>query len=523
MLIVRALAGYSMGRSDIIRKAMGKKKQDVMDREKEVFLYGNEKTRKEGEALVPGCVKNGISEQVALKIWDKMVKFAEYAFNKSHAACYAYIALQTAILKKYYPEEFMAATLTSVIGNNKKLPFYVNACQKTMGIPIETPDINESEAGFTPLEHGIRFGLEAIKSVGEVLSFEIINERKANGPYKSLFDFCTRLARNKGLNKNAIESLIKAGSFDFTGYNRAELLNAAPAIFDAAKKQADETSSGQISLFSMLSGDTDEYLCPEIKRMPDFPEETRLKHEREVTSLFISGHPLNRYSRAISEAGCVSIREIRKSFEAQDGRFSNKQSVNLAIVLYNVKKRATKKGTMMVNASIQDIDSEAQVTAFSKTLEIYDFLFKEDSILLAKASIDVKDEGEISFIINGLYVMPIDGSSEEDFAAFKKEVVPYKRNNKPQRVAAPVAPPVPKTKSSKYQPGLYLRVPTYDDMPRFIAALNTGRGQTAVFLYCEENKKMYYNPSLKVNINDPTLIKNIKENVRSKEDIKIIK
>lgn len=397
-----------------------------MDAERQIFLYGNKDTKKDEEAYVPGCLANGISEEVAIRIWDKMVDFAKYAFNKSHAAAYAYLAAQTAFLKKFFPVEFMAATMTSYIGNNDKLSYYTNTCQKTMGIEILNPDINESNAGFTTVGGKIRFGLEGIKDVGGNFSRRVMAERE-KGNYTSLYDFCVRMAKY-GLNKKPIEALIKSGAFDFTGYNRNELLHGYPAIITAAKKEASVKNDDQVSLFDFGDdNDAIEVAMPEIPRMQDLSEEDKLRYEREVTSLYISGNPLNKYTRAMKFANCVPLREIQDSVANNANKYYNRQNVNLGVILNNVKFRITKKGTKMAQGKIQDVDAEADMMAFAKCIEEYGELIQNDNILLAKATIDIKDDGSLVFIINSLHEMPQNDAPGEEFSKFGKSLHAYKK------------------------------------------------------------------------------------------------
>lgn len=414
----------------------------------------------------------------------------------------------------------MAALLTSVIGNNDKLSQYCNSCQKTIGIDILTPDVNESNVGFVTVNKKIRFGLEAIKTVGGDISAQIVAEREANGQYKSLFDFATRLI-DKGLKKNNFEALIKSGAFDFTGYNRAQLLASYPDVIEAAKKEVAEKSSGQISLFDFMGSENEGYKCPPIKVCADLPEDIKLKYEREVTSLFISGHPLSKYSRAMAEGGCVTIREIKESVENNDNKFTNKQQVNIAVIMFDVKRKLTKNGTTMVTSVVQDIDAEAPMIAFSRALETYDFLFREEEVVLAKASIDIKDDGSVTFIANALYSMPTNTDNEEAFTSFIKDVLP-RQYSKPKPQYQRTENLAPRKKDTKYRPGIYLKMEKRSKLSAYADVLKIAKGSTPVYIWCVEDKQLYYNPSLKINIHDAEIIKKIKELVGGEENIKLI-
>ncbi|MFQ9589881.1 MAG: DNA polymerase III subunit alpha, partial [[Ruminococcus] torques] len=297
MQIVRDLAGYSLGRSDLLRRAMSKKKGEEMKRERQIFLYGDEASG------IPGCVKNGIDEQVANKIYDEMLDFANYAFNKSHAAAYAVVAYQTAWLKYYYPVEYMAALMTSVIDNPSKVAEYIYASRQ-MGIQILPPDINNGEADFSVDEGNIRYGLSAIKSVGRPVVRAMLEERRTFGPYKNLEDFITRVSSKEGLNKRTIENLIKAGALDTLGGTRKQFMSIYIQIMDHVNQEKKYSMSGQMSLFDLVG---EEEKADFQIRMPDvgeYSKENKLAFEKEVLGVYISGHPLEeheeRWRRMIS-------------------------------------------------------------------------------------------------------------------------------------------------------------------------------------------------------------------------------
>lgn len=516
--ICRELAGFSYGRADKIRRAMGKKKKYIMDAERQVFLYGNKDTKAEDEAYVPGCIANGIDEKAALVIWGKMEEFAKYAFNKSHAASYAVVAFQTAWLKYFYPVEYMAALLTSVTGNKDKLPFYSNACQKTLGIEILKPDINKSNVGFSSVEDKILFGLEGIKAVGASISEEIVKERDKHGEFTSVFDFAERLS-SKGLSKTSMESLIKAGAFDDLGYNRAELLNSNEIILAAAKERTKIKESGQVSLFDFMP-DKDALKYPALEHSADLIEDIRLKFEREVTNLYISGNPLSKYSKAIESVGAMSLREI--SEKVATGVLRNRDTAYIAVILNNVKRKITKKGTPMMMCSIQDIDFEGNMIAFSQTLESYEFLFKDDSVVMVKATIDCRDDDSVAFIANALYEMPTNTAAQESFAAFVKDVLP-----RPKKEKAPVyarsEPVAPKATKTAYKKGLYIRLKERAQLESYVNAVKVAPGQTNVYFYDPAANQILFNPNIKVNINSKELIDTLRGMIESMDDLKIVR
>ena len=287
MQIVRDLGGYTMGRSDLVRRAMSKKKQYVMEQERKNFIYGNE------EEGVPGCVKNGIGAEVANHIYDTMMDFAKYAFNKSHAACYAVVAYQTAYLKYYHPVEFMAALMTSVIDNSGKVSEYIMTC-KSMGIEILPPDINEGESGFSVSGNQIRYALTAIKSVGRPVIDAVVQERKERGPYANLKDFITRVA-DKDVNKRAIENFIKAGALDSLGGTRKQFMSVYVQIVDSIQQDKKNNMAGQLSLFDIVEEDQKEEFEIKMPDVGEYSKEMKLAFEKEVLGIYVSGHPLEEY------------------------------------------------------------------------------------------------------------------------------------------------------------------------------------------------------------------------------------
>ena len=284
MQIVRDLAGYSLGRSDLLRRAMSKKKQAVMEKERQSFVYGN---REEG---VKGCIKNGISEEIANKIYDEMIDFAKYAFNKSHAAAYGVVAYQTAYLKYYYAAEFMAAMLTSVMDISTKVAEYVYSC-RSMGIEILPPDINEGESGFSAKGNSIRYGLTAIKNVGKNIIDGIVEEREKHGKYTDLEDFITRTA-NLGVNKRAIENFIKAGAFDSLNATRKQMMMVYIQILDGVNKENKDAWEGQMSIFDMADDSTKEKYKVKMPDVGEYTVDQKLAFEKEVIGIYASGHPL---------------------------------------------------------------------------------------------------------------------------------------------------------------------------------------------------------------------------------------
>ncbi|MEE0872143.1 MAG: DNA polymerase III subunit alpha, partial [Ruminococcus sp.] len=288
MQIFRELAGYSLGRADIVRRAMSKKKKDVMEREREIFIHGL--TDENGGVIVEGCVRRGIGEAVAREIFAEMESFASYAFNKSHAAAYAAVSYKTAWLKCYYPKEYMAALLSSVLDNQNKLAEYIGECRR-LGIEVLPPNVNESGQGFTVSGRNIRYGLLAVKNLGRQFISEIIRERRLK-PYSSLYDFCRRLY-GKNMNSRAIESLIKCGAFDGMGANRRQLLTISKTVLDDAEYEARHRLNGQISIFDLAENKSESRVGePELPPLEEFSRADLLQMENEIAGMYLSGHPM---------------------------------------------------------------------------------------------------------------------------------------------------------------------------------------------------------------------------------------
>ena len=361
MQIVRDLAGYSLGRSDLVRRAMSKKKTSVMEKERQNFIYGNP------EENVPGCISNGIDEKTANKIYDDMIDFAKYAFNKSHAACYAVVAYQTAYLKTYYPVEFMAALMTSVVDNTDKVAGYIYACRQ-MNIQMLPPDVNASDMEFSVEDNAIRFGLSAVKSLGRPTIKAIIDERNKSR-FTSMQDFISRLYTD--LNKRTLENLIKSGAFDTFGNNRRQMMSVYARMLDNEAKQGKDAISGQMSLFDLV--DESEKSQFEIK-MPDVSEYTKediLAFEKEVLGVYVSGHPLDEYAAMWKK----HISAMSTDFEIDDEtgepkvKVDSKATIGGMIMAKSVKP--TKTGQLMAYLTIEDLVGTVEVIVFPRTFSTY--------------------------------------------------------------------------------------------------------------------------------------------------------
>jgi len=398
MQIVRELAGYSLGRADLVRRAMGKKKLDVMAKEREYFIYGQ--TDEQGNIVIPGCVRNGIDEVSANKIFDEMAEFAKYAFNKSHAAAYSVVSYQTAYLKKYYPEEFMAATLNSFLGNLDKVPEYIDEC-KRLGIEILKPNINKSFTKFTVDNKKIRFGMGSVKNVGIAAVDAIVAEREKNGPFESFTDFCERI-QNEAVNKKCIECLIKAGAFDDFEQTRRTLVASYEGIIDTISNGNRKSMEGQVTMFDL--GSSDEKL-EEIKYkfniMPEFSEKEMLKYEKEMLGIYISGHPLDKLRSEIEKASNINTLELMKIQEETDLSKDGK-SVKFAGIISEVKKKFTKNNTRMAFVTVEDLYGSCEIIVFDSCYAQCANLLCDDSIVLVEGRLSIREDDEPKIVARAI-------------------------------------------------------------------------------------------------------------------------
>ena len=414
MQIVRDLAGYSLGRADLVRRAMGKKKLDVMAKEREVFIHGQ--VDENGNVEVPGCVRNGIDEVSANKIFDEMAEFAKYAFNKSHAACYAVVSYRTAYLKAYYPAEFMAATLNSYLGNLDKAPQYIDEC-KRLGIQILKPDINKSFEKFTVEDGKIRFGLGAIKNVGTIPVENIVKERKEKGEYKSFTDFCERVSELQ-VNKKCVESLIKAGAFQEFEQTRATLLASFEAIIDTIQSGNKKGFNGQVSMFDIGTKQEKEDMEKQKYKFEEYeemPEKEMLSMEKEMLGIYISGHPLEKMreqimhstninsldlSKIAEEADTTNIEENTQQIQNAKPKFVDGQKVKYAGIITSIKKKYTKNNKIMAFITIEDLYGTAEIIAFENAVVNAGKSLIEENIVVVDGRLSIRDDQEPTIIAN---------------------------------------------------------------------------------------------------------------------------
>ena len=383
MQIVRDLAGFSLGRSDLLRRAMSKKKADVMAKERKVFVYGDESEN------IKGCVNNGISEAIANKIYDEMTDFAQYAFNKSHAAAYAVVTYQTAYLKYYYTAEFMAAMLSSVMDMTDKVAEYVYSC-RSMGIKILPPDINEGESGFSAKGDSIRYGLTAIKNVGKAVIDNIVAEREARGIYKDLEDFISRTAP-LGVNKRAIENFIKAGAFDSFGATRKQMMMVYVQIVDSVNQDKKDTMQGQMSLFDIADEDQKKNYKMQMPNVGEYDNDQKLEFEKEVIGIYASGHPLSdmeeKWKRVITNMSLdFAVPEEGESYKIKD-----KSRVTVGGIITTVTRKFTKRGEQMAFLTLEDLVGTVEIVVFPREFDKYREILMEGRKIFITGEADIQE------------------------------------------------------------------------------------------------------------------------------------
>ncbi|QXM06467.1 DNA polymerase III subunit alpha [Crassaminicella indica] len=473
MQVVRELGGYSYGRSDLVRRAMGKKKMEVMEQERQYFIHG--KKDEKGNIEIPGCIRNGVPEEIGNQIYDEMIEFAKYAFNKSHAAAYAVLGYETAYLKAYYPVEFMAALITSIMGNAAKVAQYIEDCKKR-NIEILPPSVNESRDKFIVQDGKIRFGLLAVKNVGTGVIDAIVKAREEKGKFLSFTDFCDKVDM-KEMNKRAIESLIKAGAFDNLGANRAQLLAIYEKTMDGIQQDRKRNLEGQVSLFQAF-----EEIIPEnVKRddLPDikeFPQKDLLIMEKEVLGLYISGHPLSEYEREIKEISTMNTGDLLELSENQqeDNRLKDGSYIRIGGLIGHRKNKITKNNNMMAFITLEDLFGSVEVLVFPKIFDKYINLLYEDSVVIIEGKISMREDEEPKIIAEK--ILPL--MKKKDGEDFKKE------NQK-----------------------LYLKISKGKDVnavfKKIKPILTSYKGNVPVYLYLEEgNKKLRADKHLWVSLND---------------------
>ena len=509
MQIFRTLAGYSLGRADIVRRAMSKKKHSVMEEERKIFINGllDEK----GNVLVDGCLRRGINERTANSIYDEMESFASYAFNKSHAAAYAAISYKTAWLKCYYPKEYMAALLSSVLDNQNKMAVYIAECQR-LGIKVLPPSVNESNLEFSVSNNNIRYGLLAVKNLGRQFIDEIILLRKQK-KYESFYDFCKRLY-GKNMNIRALESLIKCGAFDGMGANRRQLLAVSKTVLEDVEYEAKRNIGGQLSFFDV--GENVQRTAserPEIPALPEFSKKELLYMENEVAGMYLSGHPIDEYSRF---ATLIKADRIGEIISNESGTYYDGKRVTVVGIVSKVKTQLTKSNKMMAFANVEDKYGSAEIVVFPNVYEKYAIYLNGGSVVLLRGTINLKENEEPKIICDSIDKARTDKECDDvnissylqnnyrngnsnSFADRKNSVNTNKTASANQSIA--------NNKQSRPS-ALYLRIDDLDTQmyKKAKRVIDIFEGQTPVIFYLTKtNRKLKAPASMWVSLNDVML------------------
>ena len=481
MQIFRELAGYSLGRADVVRRAMSKKKADVMEREKQIFIHGLQ--REDGSWEVEGCVNRGVDEKTAEEIFRQMESFASYAFNKSHAAAYATVAYQTAWLKCHYPREYLAALLTSVLDSSGKVAEYTAECSR-LKIQVLPPHVNESRREFTVAGEHIRFGLLAVKNLGSGFLQSLVRERETNGLFVSYYDFCKRMYPFE-MNRRALESLIKCGALDGLGHNRREMLASVNLVMDSLDDDRHRNLEGQMGFF-----DTPETAGQkvEIPRLDEFIPSEKLAMEKEVTGMYLSGHPVSEYSDLFRRKAVVSMGEIQKDAAEHGDRFRDGNRVRVLGAVQSVKQKLTKSSGTMAFVTLEDLFGSMELLVFPNVYSRSHTLLREGQIVLAEGRISLTEEKDTKLVCDRIDPPPLPG----------------------QALSSGESPQQPKKHSSR--PGLYLKVPGKDSREyrkamQYIAIFD---GPTELYLYFQDTGKLVRAPAVyRVDAN-PVLVRELK-------------
>ena len=485
MQVVRDLGGYSYGRSDLVRRAMGKKKMDVMEKERQYFIHG--KFDDNGELEIAGCVRNGVPEEIGNKIFDDMIDFAKYAFNKSHAAAYGVLAYQTAYLKAHYPVEFMAALITSVMGNTDKVVEYIRECNN-LKIDILKPDINKSFTKFSVEGKSIRFGLAAVKNVGVNVLNNIIAERENGGEFKDFNEFCKRLD-SKDSNKRIIESLIKCGAFDEMGNNRASLLLGYEKLLESISLDRKKNLVGQVSLFDGFEMDAsinndiqNMYKLPQVKELE---EKEKLYLEKEVLGMYVSGHPLSQYKDKLKKNTTINNADLNDIKEDYVSYLNlNEKEVTMGGIVINKTIRTTKRNDLMAIIELEDLYGVIEVIVFPQVLQKYNTIIQEDKTIYIKGRLSIKED--------------------ENAKLIAREIIDMNES------------------INQEKPTLYLKINSIENkdlVNDLISVVTKYKGDNDIYIYAENIKQMYKWNHIKVNINENLI--NELQNILPRTSIKV--
>ena len=495
MQIFRALAGYSLGRADVVRRAMSKKKHDVMRREREVFLNGLRDD--DGAVIVEGAIARGVKREAAEKIFGEMESFASYAFNKSHAVCYAVVAYQTAYLKCKFPGEYMSALLTSVLDWRGKVSEYIVECRR-MGISVLPPSINESDLNFTYTPEGIRFGLLAIKNLGRGAIIRILREREAGGPYRGFFEFCSRVSGSE-VNRRAVESLIKSGALDGLADNRRQMLISVGLVMDYLENDRRHNLEGQMNLFGDKEASGQGI---ELPKSEEFPLEELLAMEKEVTELYLSSHPLEAYADIARRVRAVPILKIIAGAEDEtDTRYADGRHVRLLAMIEKLKLKLSRNNEKMAFADVEDAGGTLEMIIFPKVLAEHAAVVAEHVPLILDGRISLREDEEPKIICERMF--PLSQADHLPPAEYG--------DGRPPRHDEPSPPPAPLPEQQQKRHGnpvLFLRVPSMDspEWQRAMKVMKVFDGITRVFIRCADTGEMVEAPAqYRVMMNDVML------------------
>lgn len=463
MQIFRDLAGYSLGRADIVRRAMSKKKHDVLEKERQIFIFGQQ--REDGTWEVEGCLNRGVDQATAEALFKEIQDFASYAFNKAHAAAYALVAYQTAYLKRHYPREYMAALLSSVLGNTGKVAEYMEEC-KRLGLSVQPPHVNYSGAGFTVDGQSLRFGLAAVKNLGRSAIARMTREREAGGPFTSFWDFCRRM-NGKDMNRRAIESLVKCGALDGLGNNRREMLIGLEGIMNQLDGEKRRNIEGQVGFFDLAQGE-DQPKDEPLERAEDFSPMDKLAQEKEVTGMYLSGHPMSAYSEMYAGGQYARSSDILLSAQGEGGEavYTDGQRVSMLAIVTSVRRKDTRSGSTMAFVTLEDMSGAVNGLIFPSVLDQFGNMLYEGAVVEAQGRLSFQEDKEPELLCDR--ISPPPGAGKE----------------RGQKGAS--------------RPGLYLRVDSKED-PRLQKAMQYldifDGGRNDVYIFCRDTGKLMRAPA----------------------------
>ena len=451
--IFKQLGGYTMGQADNIRRAISKKKQKVIEEERKVFVYGD---AKQG---IPGCIANGVGETVAQSIYDEIVAYANYAFNKAHAVCYAVVSYQTAYLKCHYPRQYMAALMTSVLDSAGKISGYIAEC-KELGIAVLPPDINHSDVNFAVEQDAIRFGLGAVKNVGRGLIRSMVAKRIEGGLFRSLEDFLQRMEEGE-LNKRAVENFIKCGAMDCFGYHRSELLAVYDSMMDSISASRKKNLEGQLGMFAMLEEDDKAAEIP-IPKLPEINKADKMLMEKETTGIYLSGHPMDDYRHYLKNTRVLPIGRLME----ENNGLQDDQIISVAGIVQSLKMKTTRNNSMMAYVTLEDDTAVVEMLAFSNVLNQYGGYLKENQPVVITGRLSLRDDKEPQIVVNRA-----------------RPITDYSENMAEQEAAVSMVVPAGAT--------LYLRLPTENTglFPKVRAIINMFPGENKVIVYFADTKQ----------------------------------